>query len=453
MSTSYDPYKMLEFILEDILSAIKPSQEDWLARFHVINEFRAVVESVESLRGATVEPFGSFVSRLYSKWSDLDISVEVPSESSVPNFGKRRKLNLLKDIRQALKKRGDAHNLQFIPNARVPLLIYERNHNHQNISCDISINNLQGEIKSKFLLWITRIDDRFHDMVLLVKEWAKAQNINDPKTGTLNSYSLCLLVIFHLQTCVPAILPPLMEIYAGNLVDDFTGESITTERRIQDTCDANIERFSSRSLRRVVNRSSLSELFVTFFEKFSRINSMASEYAICTYTGRWEHKRNNSKWMEKKSPLLIEDPFEQSDNAARAVSMIQLTKISDAFEVTHHRLISANHDKSSLIASLIRPQIRSKLIERTSQENSSSRRGHYLGSHPPRAAAVPSPSLNQFQNNPQEARPSIILPHNQFQVKPQEAHPSSIAAQRTRQAFRGQGRMEWRPRGTTDNGF
>ncbi|XP_043723045.1 protein HESO1 isoform X2 [Telopea speciosissima] len=416
MSTSYDPYKMLEFILEDILSAIKPSQEDWLARFHVINEFRAVVESVESLRGATVEPFGSFVSRLYSKWSDLDISVEVPSESSVPNFGKRRKLNLLKDIRQALKKRGDAHNLQFIPNARVPLLIYERNHNHQNISCDISINNLQGEIKSKFLLWITRIDDRFHDMVLLVKEWAKAQNINDPKTGTLNSYSLCLLVIFHLQTCVPAILPPLMEIYAGNLVDDFTGESITTERRIQDTCDANIERFSSRSLRRVVNRSSLSELFVTFFEK-------------------------------------IEDPFEQSDNAARAVSMIQLTKISDAFEVTHHRLISANHDKSSLIASLIRPQIRSKLIERTSQENSSSRRGHYLGSHPPRAAAVPSPSLNQFQNNPQEARPSIILPHNQFQVKPQEAHPSSIAAQRTRQAFRGQGRMEWRPRGTTDNGF
>lgn len=32
-----------------------------------------------------------------------------------------------------------------------------------------------------------------------IKEWAKAKAINDPKNGTLNSYSLCLLVIFHFQ--------------------------------------------------------------------------------------------------------------------------------------------------------------------------------------------------------------------------------------------------------------
>lgn len=98
------------------------------------------------------------------------------------------------------------------------------------------------------------------------KEWAKAQNINDPKSGTLNSFSLCLLVIFHFQvlfplvqpssfflphnfasivllftsgiseisfltcvaasifqTCEPAILPPLKEICGGNIVDDIAG--------------------------------------------------------------------------------------------------------------------------------------------------------------------------------------------------------------------------------------
>lgn len=32
-----------------------------------------------------------------------------------------------------------------------------------------------------------------------VKEWAKAHHINDSKSGTLNSYSLSLLVIFHFQ--------------------------------------------------------------------------------------------------------------------------------------------------------------------------------------------------------------------------------------------------------------
>lgn len=36
-------------------------------------------------------------------------------------------------------------------------------------------------------------------LFIQIKEWAKAQNINDPKKGTMNSYSLCLLVIFHLQ--------------------------------------------------------------------------------------------------------------------------------------------------------------------------------------------------------------------------------------------------------------
>lgn len=112
--------------------------------------------------------------------------------------------------------------MQFIPNARVPILKIVSK--WQNISCDISIDNLQCQIKSKFLFWLNEIDDRFRDMVLLVflvvnqhflfwrgtylsfvvhalqvKEWAKANGINNPKNGTLNSYSLSLLVIFHFQ--------------------------------------------------------------------------------------------------------------------------------------------------------------------------------------------------------------------------------------------------------------
>ncbi|KAG6468481.1 hypothetical protein ZIOFF_073169 [Zingiber officinale] len=35
--------------------------------------------------------------------------------------------------------------------------------------------------------------------LLKLKEWAKAQDINDPKSGSLSSYALCLLVIFHFQ--------------------------------------------------------------------------------------------------------------------------------------------------------------------------------------------------------------------------------------------------------------
>jgi len=123
---------------------------------------------------------------------------------------------------------GIARYMEFIPTARVPILQYMSN--HFGISCDVSINNYPGQIKSIILYWICTMDERFGDMVLLVssmyplmffpfcchstlasprlmardyslqvKEWAKAQNINDPKNGTLNSYSLCLLVIFHFQ--------------------------------------------------------------------------------------------------------------------------------------------------------------------------------------------------------------------------------------------------------------
>lgn len=121
---------------------------------------------------------------------------------------------------------GVARYMKFIPTARVPILQYMSN--PSGISCDVSINNYPGQIKSRILYWICTMDTRFSDMVLLVsslypsdfffchptlvsprlmschyslqvKEWAKAQNINDPKNGTLNSYSLCLLVIFHFQ--------------------------------------------------------------------------------------------------------------------------------------------------------------------------------------------------------------------------------------------------------------
>ncbi|KAI3936266.1 hypothetical protein MKW92_029594 [Papaver armeniacum] len=59
-----------------------------------------------------------------------------------------------------------------------------------------------------------------------------------------------------------------------------------------------------------------------------------SEHKISTYTAQWEYRSCNDP-RTKDHPLLIEDPYEQPDNAARAVSMSQLPSISDAFEKSH----------------------------------------------------------------------------------------------------------------------
>ncbi|KAK7305783.1 hypothetical protein VNO77_43695 [Canavalia gladiata] len=385
---------MLDFVLNDILQVVTPLQEDWEIRFSIINDLQRVVESVESLRGATVEPFGSFVSNLFTRWGDLDLSIELSNGLHISSAGKKQKQTLLGDLLKALKMKGGGSNLQFISNARVPILKFKSN--LQGVSCDISINNLPGQMKSKILLWINKIDSRFHDMVLLVKEWAKTHNINNSKTGTFNSYSLCLLVIFHFQTCVPAILPPFKDIYPGNMVDDLRGVRADAESLIAETCDANINRFISDKSR-PINRKSLPELFVEFLKKFAQMDSWASELGICPYTGKWEQIKNNMRWLPKTYAIFVEDPFEQPQNTARSVSAGQMKKITEAFLRTYSLLISKNQNKMSLLTNLAPPQV-SRFIIKPAIQNYN---GVYFHPTQPQVqkAIRPGPqSQHRFQN-------------------------------------------------------
>ncbi|KAL5717265.1 hypothetical protein ACHQM5_010303 [Ranunculus cassubicifolius] len=400
-------YDALEVLLMDILSVIKPIEGDVQTRYQVIDEIKYLVAQVESLRGVTVEPFGSFLSNLYTRWGDLDISIELPSSTFVSSVGKKRKQNLLRDLWRALRVKG-VRNLQFISHARVPLLIFE---SHRGISCDISICNVLGLIKSKVFLWITEIDERFRFMVLLVKEWAKSQDINNPKSGTLNSYSLSLLVIFHFQTCEPPILPPLQELYAGN-IGDLTGGKFSVERDIQDKCAKNIAMFRAKNVGRS-NQSTVAELFFQFFKKFTVINRMAADYVVCTYTGKWELKSGKDGWMIKNYPLIIEDPFEQPDNAARAVGKNQLIMISEAFRGTNQRL-SSNQIQDSLVTTLVRPHIRSQLNPKFQGASPGGFSGYIATTNHHQDMPPPSRNINQQRQQHLSSPNPVHYAHRPF---------------------------------------
>ncbi|GFZ15029.1 nucleotidyltransferase family protein [Actinidia rufa] len=247
-----------------------------------------------------------------------------------------------------------------------------------------------------------------HRSCMQVKEWAKAHGINDPRSGSLNSYCLSLLIIFHFQlgvfsnasytgkilralkgtrllkTCVPALLPPLKEIYPGNLVDDLT------ETHIEETCAENITNLrSDRS--RTRNQSSLSELFISFLAK-------------------------------------VEDPFEQPANTARTVSIRQLTNISQAFRTTHQMLTSGNQNQSSAIATLVRPQV-SQLFPRTPINPNAFTSGNGRA-RPQMHRAVHSPSQVQHRihNTRVDRRPNNGTMHRAVNASP------------------SQGQQSWRPR-------
>ena len=56
--------------------------------------------------GATVEPFGSFVSNLYACWGDLDISIEFSKGTYISEYGRKHKEQLLGVVMRAMALRG-----------------------------------------------------------------------------------------------------------------------------------------------------------------------------------------------------------------------------------------------------------------------------------------------------------------------------------------------------------
>ncbi|CAN1798150.1 Protein HESO1 [Linum perenne] len=312
----------LESTLRDMLDVMEPRREDWLLRQKIIQELQDLVRTVPSLRGATVEPFGSFVSNLFTPWGDLDITIMLNSGSLISFAGKKRKISLLGDILRALREKGRWWRLQFIPNAKVPIIKFEKG--SPAISGDISIDNLGGQMKSKCLFWLNQIDDRFRPMVLL--------------------------------TCEPAIIPPLNSIYPANVVDDLKGVREVAEKNIADLFHANLRRYmADRS--RSWNKSSLSELFVTFLEKFSSIHVKAQDFGICTFTGQWEQIDNHPRWFPRNFALYVEDPFEQPVNTARTVSAGNMGKIQEAFLLTRRSIMSQNVGWMDLHRLLVKPEL------------------------------------------------------------------------------------------------
>uniref|UniRef100_A0A453FX18 Poly(A) RNA polymerase mitochondrial-like central palm domain-containing protein n=1 Tax=Aegilops tauschii subsp. strangulata TaxID=200361 RepID=A0A453FX18_AEGTS len=132
---------VLEKCTKDILSIIKPTEDDRNKRLHVIQEIVNSISLVGGLGDAAVKPFGSFLSELYTKSGDLDVSVELPNVSGF-STSKEKKQNLLRELMKALQISGVARDVNFIPTARVPVLQYVSN--HFGISCDRSINNYPG---------------------------------------------------------------------------------------------------------------------------------------------------------------------------------------------------------------------------------------------------------------------------------------------------------------------
>ena len=93
-------------------------------------------------------------------------------------------------------------DVRLVAHARVPLIKFHDP--STNVNCDVCVGN-DGVYKSAVLGVLANLDERYRDLVHLVKMFAKNFDCNDALGGSFNSYSLSLMSLFHLQTrCRPS---------------------------------------------------------------------------------------------------------------------------------------------------------------------------------------------------------------------------------------------------------
>ncbi|OVA16374.1 hypothetical protein BVC80_7799g3 [Macleaya cordata] len=303
--------------------------------------------------GATTKLYGSYKSNLSTRWGDLDISVEVCGDTSL---SRKQKIGYLDDLCKTLSTKDEFTTIEVRRRAVVPIINME---SRENISIDISISSRSGVLQSFLLFQLTQLDARFTDVVLLLKEWIKVKGITNRYNRKLSSYPLYLMVIFHFQTCEPPIFPPLKDLYKGNLAKDIEASRLDeTDFYLQ--LPQKVAKIRSKITN---NSSTVYDLLLTFFEKFSTIGTMGNQFVLCTYTGGWERKTNNHVW-DISYPLFVEDPFDRPKNAARTISGEHAKSIQDACIETLRNIKAADDDNIMVASQLVGPELIKELKEK-----------------------------------------------------------------------------------------
>ncbi|KAM0036672.1 putative polynucleotide adenylyltransferase [Helianthus debilis subsp. tardiflorus] len=310
---------ILEKLLNDAYGIRRPKAVEYELRKQVIQGLNNIAKELygNSASCPVVEEFGSFLMDLFTIESDLDLSINFRSSSYVfPRDEEIKTLQKFEKKLRSLQNEGYVQRVKLIMRARVPIIKFVDT--ATSVRCDISVENRIGISKSLIIRLITSIDERFQKLCVLMKTWAKAHNINSPRDRTLNSFTIVLLVAFHLQTRDPPILPPFSDI----LKDGVDPASVNNSVR-------NFQNYGSR------NTETLAGLFVSFLIKLASVEKLWPK-GLCasTYLGHWIHKT----WDTNIATMSVEDFLDRAQNVAGRVGKQEVKKIYYAIHYTIENL-------------------------------------------------------------------------------------------------------------------
>ncbi|XP_010184294.1 PREDICTED: poly(A) RNA polymerase GLD2 isoform X2 [Mesitornis unicolor] len=248
-------------------------------------------ESKLFLVGSTLNGFGT-------RTSDGDLCLVIKEEPVNQKTEARHILSLVQK-HFSTKLSSYIERPQLI-RAKVPIVKFR-----DKVSCvefDLNVNNVVG-IRNTFLLrTYAYLENRVRPLVLAVKKWAKFHDINDASRGTLNSYSLVLMVLHYLQTLPEPIIPSLQKNYS-----EYFDPAIQLRFVHQVPCA--IPPYFSK------NESSLGDLLIGFL-KYYATDFDWSHQIISVREAKAIPRSDGAEWRNKF--ICIEEPFDRT-NTARAV--------------------------------------------------------------------------------------------------------------------------------------
>ncbi|CAN9513298.1 unnamed protein product [Ophioblennius macclurei] len=256
---------------------------------------------------------GSSMNGLACRSSDADLCLVIRGNK------KADAIYVLSRLQHVFRSLSYVDKTQLI-RAKVPILRFNRK--GSDLEFDLNVNNTVG-IRNTFLLRSYAYADlRIRPLILVIKKWARHNQINDASKGTLSSYTLVLMVLHYLQTLKDPVLPSLQRDFPdcfdpGLDLDDVPDRS----KRIPP--------YLSR------NWSSLGELFLGFL-KYYATEFRWEKQVISVREARTFPKTSFHEWRNKY--ICVEEPFERS-NVARAVhEKIKFDTIKAQFAESWRRL-------------------------------------------------------------------------------------------------------------------
>lgn len=345
----------MDVILHGVLSRETPSSLDLWARNESCKRVdECVRQGLFQYSGLRVLPHGAFASGLASPSGHLDLTIEgfltlnsVCSRelsgsnsrlqsglegSNVCDLGKETHVEFLRLAEHQLWTNGVISERQIVTPSSIPVLSF-RDAAH-GTRCELTVGNGCAVFKAKVLRQLTLVDPRFQQLVLLVRAWARRQEILDSSHGLLNYPSIILMVIFHLQTRPLPILPPICQLFglAANVPSRQRPQhngKIPSPELLQVSLEA-VHRWGQRFRK---NEETLPDLLTSFWNLYEGIlGKWASGHDPANRISTWSAKWRYSKWSTRHHVASIEDPFDATTNCAQYVTPQGLSLIQHRFQ-------------------------------------------------------------------------------------------------------------------------